>query len=125
VLAAACFLGASLTALVGWMVSGGEIPVAAGVPDWLPVSTASAAADPSHMAKLDIASEPEDATVVIHGHERGKTLMSTVAARGQHTLMLTNPAAIDDERKITVSGDMHVRVSMSLRRPDAMQLKPA
>jgi hypothetical protein len=125
VLAAAGLLGASLTALAGWTVSGGEIAVAAGVPDWLPVSTASAAADPSRTARLDVASEPEGATIVIDGHERGKTPLSTVVASGQHTLMLTNPASIDDERQITVSVDMQVRVSMWLRRPDAMQLKPA
>jgi hypothetical protein len=125
VLTAAALLGASLTALAGWTVSGGEIPVAAGVSDWLPISTASAAADPSHQARLDIASEPEDATVMVDGRERGKTPLSTAVAIGEHTLILKNPAAIDDERKIAVPSDMHVNVRMFFRRPDAMQLKPA
>src|SRR5438094_278391 len=106
------------------MVSGGDNLLAGGVPDWLPISTTPAAA-PDRSAQLQIASVPDSANVVLDGRSRGKTPLSVAVASGQHTLLLTNPDAIDDQRQLTVAGDMHVSVSMMLRRPDALQLKPS
>jgi hypothetical protein len=74
---------------------------------------------------LDIASTPVGASVLVDGHERGKTPRSVTAAKGQHALTLTHPAAVDERRQLDIASDMHVIVAMLALRPEAVQLKPA
>ena len=124
-LAIAAIVCATTAAGAGWALSGGGSLSTIDLPEWVPVSTASAAADPASIAEVEVTSQPDNATVFLDGHERGKTPLSLKVVKGLHTLRLTNPAAIDDERKLSVSGKTHVSVSMLLRRPEAMLLKPA
>ena len=46
-------------------------------------------------------------------------------AKGRHALTLRHPSAVDDQRRLDFSSDMHVNVIMFARRPDAVQVKPA
>jgi len=106
----------------GWVLAGGD-PLATTVPDWMALSTDSVGA--GDRAQLKITSEPDGATVVVDGHQRGKTPISLVVSKGPHTLVLKYPQALDDQRQVNVSTDTDISVSMWRRRPDAIQLRPA
>ncbi len=112
-------------AAVGWVLAGGGGPFVNDVLDWLPIDTASASAGGGGKARLEITSLPNNATVLVDGHQKGKTPLSLAVIKGAHTLMLTHPAAVDTRRQLDVTADMDVIVSMWRRRPDAMPLKPA
>jgi hypothetical protein len=119
VAAAVC---ASAAIAAGWVVgSGGTGPLPIDLPDWLPIRAGASNQD---TVELGITSAPEGASVAVDGRERGKTPLSVKLARGQHILGLTHPSAVEDERQLDVTGDMHVNVAMFEQRPDALQLKP-
>jgi hypothetical protein len=121
VVAALCV---SAAVAAGWVIGGGGTgPLTDNLPDWIPVAT-GASARSGDAVELDITSAPNNATVRADGQERGKTPLSLTVARGQHTLALTHPSAVDEERKLYATSDMHVNVAMFERRPDALQLKP-
>jgi PEGA domain len=120
----AALICAAGAAAAGWVVAGGG-PLVSDLPDWLPMNTASASADAGGKAQLKITSQPDNATVFVDGGQKGKTPLSLAVFKGAHTLMLTDSAAVDNQRQLNVTTDMDVSVSMWRRRPDAMQLKPA
>ena len=69
---------------------------------------------------LDITSAPASATVLIDRHERGNTPLSVVVTKGRHTAVLMHSTAVDDQRELDISSDMHVNLTMFERRADAV-----
>jgi hypothetical protein len=114
----------SAAAVVGCSIGAGGPGLANDPLSWLPISLSSSTGGPGTV-ELDITSTPASASVLVDGHERGKTPLSVAVAKGKHTLALTHPSAVDDQRQLDISSDMHVNVTMFERRPDAVQLKPA
>jgi PEGA domain len=120
----AAAIGVSAAAVAGWSIPGAGAGLASPTPSWLPMGLGAPASGPGTV-HLDITSVPADATVLIDRHERGTTPLSVAVTKGRHTLVLTHSTAVDDERELDISSDMHVNVTMFERRPDAVQLKPA
>ncbi len=115
---------ASAAAVGGWVLLGGD-PMSLSLPDWFPVGTGWASGSAANSAQLVIASRPDKATVLLDSHQRGQTPLSLPVARGPHTLVLKHPEAVDEQRQISISNDLDVRVNMWQRHPDAVQLRPA
>jgi len=107
----------------GWVLAGGDTK-SVGLPDWFPL-TAGSPQPGSEQVRLELTSQPDEATVILDGHSRGQTPISVLVKRGEHTLVLRHPDAIDEQRTISVSSDLNMRVGMWLRRPTAVQLRPA
>lgn len=61
---------------------------------------------------------------MLDGRRHGSTPVEVEVSRGTHTLVLSHPDAIDEQRQISVDVDMAIGVSMWLRRPNATLLKP-
>lgn len=116
-----CAAGA---AAAGWVLAGGG-PLVNDLPDWLPGNATSASTDAGGKAQVTITSQPDNATVFVDGGQKGKTPLSLALLKGMHTLMVTDPAAVDNQRQLNVTTAMDVTVNMWRRRPVAMQLKPA
>jgi hypothetical protein len=112
----AAFAGLSVGGLGGGLT--GELP------DWLPMGMGGSERV-SETVRLTVTSTQANATVLLDGHERGKTPLSLGVAKGRHTLALTHATAVDEQRQLDISGDMHANVSMLELRPEAVQLKPA
>jgi hypothetical protein len=74
---------------------------------------------------FDIASQPDRATVILDGRSRGQTPVSALVSPGEHTLVLRHPDAVDDQRTVSVTSATQLQVRMWLRRPTAIQLRPA
>jgi hypothetical protein len=108
----------------GWLLAGGDSGEVA-LPAWMAFVTPAAAAEGNNHVRLEVISEPTGASVTVDRHQRGTTPLTLVVADGVHTLVLKHPEAIDAERQLSIAGDMTVNVSMWLRRPTAMLLKPA
>jgi hypothetical protein len=106
----------------GWILTGGELPGVEQL-DW-PWNDSTAV---RHRATVHLAvtSQPAQATVVLDGHERGKTPLDISVAPGTHALILKHPDTLDEQRQLSVSSDTSVSVSLWRRRPDAVQLRPA
>ena len=108
----------------GWLVAGGD-PTRVELASWVAFLTSSGSAEADDQARLEVISQPGGATVTIDGQRRGSTPLELQVAHGSHTLVLMHPDAIDEQRQIWVADDMTINVSMWLRRPTAMLLKPA
>src|SRR5262249_24070391 len=114
----------SAAAVAGCSIGGGGPAVSSVPASWLPMGLGAATGEPGTV-QLGVTSTPPSASVLVDGHERGKTPLSVAVAKGQHALTLTHPSAVDDRRHLDTASDMHVNVTMFERRPDAVQLKPA
>jgi PEGA domain len=108
----------------GWLLAGGD-PSTLGLPDWVPFVPTSASAQTEDQGRLSITSQPDGALVTVDGHSRGTTPLTLSVSRGVRTLLLTHSDAVDDVRQVSVGNDTRVRVAMWLRRPNAVQLRPA
>jgi len=122
-LAIAAVICAAAVGCGGWVLAGGDPPIAE-LPEWVGLSADSTRTGASGRVWLEVTSRPNKATVFVDGHEKGKTPLSLAVSKATHTLVLKHPDAADDQRKVNVSTDMRVSVSMWRRRPDAVQLKP-
>src|SRR5437868_5079550 len=105
------------TALVGWVLAGGDSSPLEAVTDWLPISTASASAAPRAASQIEIASDPPGATVLIDGRKQGQTPLSIGVVEGSHTVRLTHADTVDYERQVNVNGATRLDISMFRRRP--------
>ena len=64
-------------------------------PDWLPMGMGGSERV-SETVRLTITSTPANATVLLDGHERGKTPLSLGVAKGRHMLVLAHATAVDE-----------------------------
>jgi len=122
-LCAAALLLAVATGCLGWLFAGGD-PAAVQLPDWIGAVAPSASAASQDHPQLRITSLPDGAAVMLDGRRHGSTPVEVEVSRGTHTLVLSHPDAIDEQRQISVDVDMAIGVSMWLRRPNATLLKP-
>jgi hypothetical protein len=109
----------------GWVLAGGADPTAISLPDWLALVSEPTPAVGANRVPLRITTEPDQASVSLDGHERGKTPLTLVVSPGPHRLLLKHPDAIDEQRQLTVTGDLNLDVSLWSLRPTAVQLRPA
>jgi hypothetical protein len=75
-------------------------------------------------SQLQVTSQPGGATVVLDGRRRGATPVLLEVSRGTHTLVLSHPDAVDEQRQLSVTADTAVSVNMWLHKPTAMVLGP-
>jgi hypothetical protein len=113
-----------VAAAAGWSIIGLGADFTSDVPSWLPMSMYGPQSE-ARMDQVDITSMPDQAMVLIDGHERGNAPLSVAVASGSHILVLKYPTAVDAQRDLNISSDTHVNVTMFERRPDAVQLKAA
>ena len=119
-LAVAVLMCAATAGVAGWVVAGGD-PFGAAVFDWLGVNSDSGMDD---RATLQVTSQPDGATVLVDGRQKGRTPLLLAVSKTTHILLVKHPEAVDEQRQVTVSTDMNVSVNMWRRRPDAVQLRP-
>jgi len=62
---------------------------------------------------------------MLDGRRIGSTPLALQVSHGLHTLVLSHPYAIDEQRQLSVDADIAMNVNMWLRRPTAMLLRPA
>ena len=107
-------------------VAGGTWLLASGndLADWF-LPTMDSPEHSSGQIPFDIASQPDHATVILDGRSRGQTPVSALVTPGEHTLVLRHPDAVDDQRTVSVTSATQLQVRMWLRRPTAIQLRPA
>ncbi len=108
----------------GWILAGGD-PKAFSLPDWLTFVSEPTSVAADNRVQLTIATEPDQASVSLDGHERGKTPLTLGVSPGQHRLLLRHPDTIDEQRQLSVAGDTNLDVSLWRRRPATVQLRPA
>jgi hypothetical protein len=106
----------SAATVAGCSIGGGGPALATDPLSWLPMSLGASTSGPGTV-QLDITSTPAGASVLVDGHEKGKTPLTVVVGKGPHALRLTHPSAVDDQRHLDISNDMHVNVTMFERRP--------
>ena len=75
----------------------------------------SASAASQDQAQLRITSQPHSAAVMLDGRRHGSTPVALDVSRGTHTLVLSHPDAIDEQRQMSVDAEM--AISMWLRGP--------
>jgi hypothetical protein len=109
---------------VGFVFAGGD-PSGLTLPEWVARVAPSVSAAAEDEARLQITSQPAGAAVTLDGRRIGSTPLTLQISRGIHTLVLSHPDAIDEQRHLTVDADMAMNVNMWLRRPAAMLLSPA
>ncbi len=119
-LALVVLIRAATAGFAGWVVAGGD-PLVAAVFDWSAVNSDSGMDD---RAALQITSQPDGATVLVDGRQKGRTPLLLAVSKTTHTLLVKHPEAVDEQRQVTVSTDMNVSVNMWRRRPNAVQLRP-
>jgi len=124
VLAFLGLLGVPAAMWGGWVLAGGD-PADFCLPDLLALVSEPTPVPGDHRVQLRITTEPDQATVSLDGHERGKTPLTLVVSHGPHRLLLKHPDAIDELRQLSVTGDLNLDVSLWRRRPAAVQLRPA
>ncbi|MGI9148741.1 MAG: PEGA domain-containing protein [Chloroflexota bacterium] len=118
-LAAAVIVCAVVAACGTWLMASGT-----DLADWFSSTIDTREQGSGHVA-FDVASQPDHATVILDGHARGQTPITALVTPGEHTLVLRHPDAIDDQRIVSVASALQLQVRMWLRRPTAIQLRPA
>src|SRR5262249_33577808 len=96
--------------IVGGLFLTGRGPQSVELPAWLPIARATWR--PEDSIHLKVSSEPEQATVILDGRERGKTPLAVQVAPGTHSLALRHADRIEEQRQLSVSSDLSVDVAL-------------
>ena len=120
----------ALIAVIGCTALGSGLLISTGttmteLPDWLESWAFGASTASDTRFRLDVASMPPGARVLVDGREHGRTPITVLATAGRHELVLKHADAVDEHQEIYVVGDGVVEVNLWLRRPDAVQLRAA